>query len=560
MTLYSVGGVVTGLVGGGLTLEDNGTDGLAIDGGGPFTFATLLPADAGYDVMVSSQPSSPPQACAVTNGQGIVRSSDVTDVEVNCCVPPPNGLVSWWRFEPPSPEADQMGLNALSYAPGATVSGGIVGDALASPNGQVVTLTSIGLPSGASDRTIELWAKLSALSRDHEPAAFLADYGLQDGGAFFSLGAPPASFFGIGVNDGGLFFTEGNVTVQGPPVTFGVWHHVAVTASDGGVSLFLDGQMVASAPVALDTAPGTPLQIACRGMGELGGVLPVDDCVDGDLDEVSVYDRALSPQEIDAIYQAGSQGKCVMGACPLGTAYADGGCVCAESAPALQSDPVNCGACGNACHTGLCDGGACATFAGAYQWKEQGSGLLCGAAFFGTCIAPNPVTGACTCPGDLAPDAPREPLYAAFQGRAASPPTTCEGTYLSLCTLGQPADLLGIYETEISANGKAACPFSAGDVSGCSCAAGTHLRLPVEDPPATSAAIVLCLGSTLPDPSFGGAYELDSSDAGASCRVANPATAGCSCPAGMADFAFPVLVDDADAGTIDSAIHLCGLQ
>lgn len=83
---YSVGGSVSGLVGSGLVLRNNGGDDLTLVSDGPFTFPTELASGATYDVSVHSQPTGPDQICSVTVGTetGTITNSDVNSVEVIC--------------------------------------------------------------------------------------------------------------------------------------------------------------------------------------------------------------------------------------------------------------------------------------------------------------------------------------------------------------------------------------------------------------------------------------------------------------------------------------------
>lgn len=81
---YSIGGTVTGLVGGTLGLQNNGNDDLSIGNDGPFTFATPLTDGSNYLVTVLSQPSSPKQFCRVADGSGTLAGADVTNVAVSC--------------------------------------------------------------------------------------------------------------------------------------------------------------------------------------------------------------------------------------------------------------------------------------------------------------------------------------------------------------------------------------------------------------------------------------------------------------------------------------------
>jgi len=82
--LRTVGGTVSGLLGTGLVLQNNGGDDLPIAADGPFTFATPVIDGDPFDVTVLSQPTGPGQTCAVANGSGTVAGADVTNVAVTC--------------------------------------------------------------------------------------------------------------------------------------------------------------------------------------------------------------------------------------------------------------------------------------------------------------------------------------------------------------------------------------------------------------------------------------------------------------------------------------------
>ena len=83
---YTIGGSVSGLSGTGLVLQDNGGNNLTITGNGSFTFSTAISSGGAYSVTVLTQPSSPTQNCAVTNGTG-TATANVTNVQVACAAP-----------------------------------------------------------------------------------------------------------------------------------------------------------------------------------------------------------------------------------------------------------------------------------------------------------------------------------------------------------------------------------------------------------------------------------------------------------------------------------------
>jgi hypothetical protein len=87
MMTYTVGGMVTGLSGSGLVLQNNGGSSLPVSSLGAFTFAGGLSSGAAYSVTVATQPSSPTQTCVVNNGSGTVSTANVTNVAVDCTTP-----------------------------------------------------------------------------------------------------------------------------------------------------------------------------------------------------------------------------------------------------------------------------------------------------------------------------------------------------------------------------------------------------------------------------------------------------------------------------------------
>lgn len=83
--MYTIGGTVTGLVGSGLVLQNNGGGDLTVCTDCSFTFTAEVANGAAYAVTVKTQPSSPVQNCVVaSNGSGTVDGASVTDIAVVC--------------------------------------------------------------------------------------------------------------------------------------------------------------------------------------------------------------------------------------------------------------------------------------------------------------------------------------------------------------------------------------------------------------------------------------------------------------------------------------------
>lgn len=79
---YTIGGTVTGLAAGAVTLQDNAGDDLVVSANGAFAFARRLAGGATYAVTVVRNPTG--QVCTVTGGTGTLAAAGVTTVVVNC--------------------------------------------------------------------------------------------------------------------------------------------------------------------------------------------------------------------------------------------------------------------------------------------------------------------------------------------------------------------------------------------------------------------------------------------------------------------------------------------
>ena len=255
-------------------------------------------ADARQDAVTDS---------ATDSGQADGASSD-SGTDGSACVPPPSGLVSWWRGD--GDLTDSVGTNdgIDGDAGGGTVSfvAGVVGQALHFDGTSYLLAGAGGLPVAAADRTIELWTRLGQ-AYSGQLAATLFRYGTS--GANHGGDLTELAINGRTTPPGELAFTQYGAAVYSPaaPVA-GDWHHVAVTVSASFASLYLDGVLVGLGALTFNTPAGTQTYIGAYPNSVSEGDVP--GWLTGDVDEASVYSRALSASEIAAIYNAGSAGKC----------------------------------------------------------------------------------------------------------------------------------------------------------------------------------------------------------------------------------------------------------
>ena len=85
---YTIGGTVSGMVGSGMVLQNNGGDDRSISANGSFSFDTSLTSGTTYSITVKTQPTNPSQTCSVITGSGTVNGAPVSNVVVDCVTGP----------------------------------------------------------------------------------------------------------------------------------------------------------------------------------------------------------------------------------------------------------------------------------------------------------------------------------------------------------------------------------------------------------------------------------------------------------------------------------------
>jgi len=235
------------------------------------------------------------------------------------CVPPPAGLISWW---PGDGNADDRmnnnpgtAMNGTTYGEGKVLGAfsfdGIddyvwIGnpDNLKLSQGEYtvdawVNFTSLIAPAGSGlciypgcDFTI-----VSKMGLDQYGQVNVNGWRLlkqSDNRVWFIVGAP------YGAGSGGP-----NVLQSISEVTAGEWYHVAVVKTLDAMALYVNGELQESKPLPVDyTDDDTSDVVIGQCLAEPASAMY------GLIDEVENFARALSQAEIQAIYNAGSAGKC----------------------------------------------------------------------------------------------------------------------------------------------------------------------------------------------------------------------------------------------------------
>lgn len=200
-----------------------------------------------------------------------------------------DGLLAYYPFTGNANDASGNGYNgAVNQATLTQDRFGVAGMAYAfNGSDSSISFTIPTLPVGAAARTVSLWAEAQPNPSHGANLFFYGSNQLNDGFGLLNNGSPltwDAQAWGNDVSSG--------VGVDAQ------WHHLAVVYSGTALSIFIDGVQKATG----DRALNTPFSAFTLGADlEAGGsATPFQ----GVIDDVSIYDRALSPTEISQLASA----------------------------------------------------------------------------------------------------------------------------------------------------------------------------------------------------------------------------------------------------------------
>ncbi|MBU1372471.1 MAG: LamG domain-containing protein, partial [Bacteroidetes bacterium] len=250
-------------------------------------------------------------------GEKECKSCTYTIVVEDCrpvlsCVTPPNGMVAWWTFDEKAgqPLVDRAGINNAGtgfYNPlsvPAKVAGGLKFDGI---NNYVDVPNHAELNFGTGDFSFDAWIQTD----DAIGLKDLVDKRTTKGYLIYLVNGKL-----------GFLLRNSSITNYNSPlfVADGKWHHIAITVArenKNGIMFYLDG---------VPTQLGDPTLQS----GNIDNTSPLRIGKDlysdsynfkGILDEIELFNRVLTKEEVQTLFAAGSAGKCkdVVPVCDCGT-------------------------------------------------------------------------------------------------------------------------------------------------------------------------------------------------------------------------------------------------
>ena len=234
-----------------------------------------------------------------TVSDGVAVSAPAT-VSITVRPGPTDGLVGWWKM-------DETGGVVVSDSSGRGHHGGMRGGAwVAGRSGGALKLN--GVDGYASIPDSEEMDSLSALTIaawiriDRMPPRLVAPLGKETGDQSYRVivGSNGAAQF-VAATSGDGWYAEGG-WVDAPANTFspGKWQHVVGTYDGARLRFYVDGRLIGTGSRDLSGAIADGVSPVTMGLaGDYGG-----DYLDGCLDDVRIYSRALSSVEVRQLVAA----------------------------------------------------------------------------------------------------------------------------------------------------------------------------------------------------------------------------------------------------------------
>jgi hypothetical protein len=196
---------------------------------------------------------------------------------------PKENLLAFWKLDNLT---DSRGNRyTLTNVNGVTFALGKIGQGAVFQLGRSLeALFSPPVPYASGNFSVSCWLKLNTLTGGGK-------FGADGTGGAFSFNSLPDGTVLIGNNSGN------NAIVSSDPgaITTGQWYHLCGVSSNGVVSFYLNGNLIGSNSHTFTSAPKISIAYTYN-----------DNVTDGMFDAVGIWDRPLTLQEVQALYNNGN--------------------------------------------------------------------------------------------------------------------------------------------------------------------------------------------------------------------------------------------------------------
>lgn len=210
------------------------------------------------------------------------------------------GLVGWWRLNNDTNDASGNGYNGTGNSVTSTIGqNGVANNAygfLSASNSSIVVPNNAALST--EPQTFSFWVNPTSWTSATASAFISKRVGTSTGYFIAYLNASTSLIIDCG-NGSGNRWTPG--AASAPPL--GQWTHVVITCSTAtGLALYFNGTLVATRPTVDRSAINSSANLAFGRDTNLGSYT-----LDGSMDDVRLFNRVLTIEEIQAMTSVGAQ-------------------------------------------------------------------------------------------------------------------------------------------------------------------------------------------------------------------------------------------------------------
>ncbi|MGZ5544612.1 MAG: immunoglobulin domain-containing protein, partial [Limisphaerales bacterium] len=291
----------------------------------------------------------------VSNPYGSATNNAVLSA---ACTASPSGIIAWWPGE--TSAADYAGGFDAAQHSGVSNVPGKVNNCFYF-DGSTDAFVDLGTTVGkfaTNDFSVEFWEKVPSGTTNqcfigNDPNSLWSLQSWQVNLGLWGASSPGSLAFFLDNDTQGFAYLSASRNVAD-----GTWHHIACTRSNGGgavvIAMYIDGTLETNTTASIISVnqPTWPVRL---GNDQWYHTYLTNSY----MDEVALYNRALSSNDVFAIYTAGTNGKCcanpVITAQPSNPQNIQNGSTAAFSVAVVGTPPLY------------------------YQWSNHTSGLISGA-------------------------------------------------------------------------------------------------------------------------------------------------------------------------------------
>jgi Concanavalin A-like lectin/glucanases superfamily/GLEYA domain len=193
-----------------------------------------------------------------------------------------DNLLAYWNLDTDSWLDSSGNNNTLINVNGVSLENGIInGGAYKNSINQFLVNSSFA-GFGTGDFSVSVWVNYSA-SSDYANIVSTRDYDYRGGDCWC-----------IGIHQGELFFWNYEFLLGFHPLATNIWNHIVVTRASGLLKLYINGSLIT-------TGNDSVYDYTRSGIAIGGNTVSTPYTIDGTIDEVGVWGRALSQEEVTSI-------------------------------------------------------------------------------------------------------------------------------------------------------------------------------------------------------------------------------------------------------------------